>query len=364
MQCLPQRSRAAAVTAVAALLASGCASWSAGADRLTAVPDPAGLEPGTIEQSPSLRGLCAVSADVCWVTGSGPTVALTTDGGASWRDVTPLSIQGEDPALDVRDVHARDGAQAWVMCAGPGGASRILRTDDGGTSWTVEHQETDPASFLDGFDMDPAGRAVAYGDPLADGRFRVLLRDPATARWRVAPSAPAALTSGEAAFAASGTGIRLDGARAVFVTGASDGTARAMISEDRAESWSAASIPMPAPKPASGAFSLALDGEGRGVAVGGDFTARERGGTQCAAFTEDGGATWAAPTIGPRGQRAGSCALGGGVFLATGQTGTDISRDGGRTWEAFSDEGFHCVDRAADGSLWFAGHRGRVARLR
>ena len=128
--------------------------------------------------------------------------------------------------------------------------------------------------------MDPAGRAVAYGDPLADGRFRVLLRDPATARWRVAPSAPAALASGEAAFAASGTGIRLDGARAVFVTGANDGTARAMISEDRAESWSAASIPMPAPKPASGAFSLALDGEGRGVAVGGDFTARERGGTR------------------------------------------------------------------------------------
>ncbi|MEC8513023.1 MAG: oxidoreductase [Planctomycetota bacterium] len=362
MPCLPQRSSAAAVMASVAFLVSGCASWSAAPDPVT--PDPAGLRLGAIEQGPSLRGLCAVSADVCWVTGSGPTVALTTDGGASWRDVTPLLITGEDPALDVRDVHARDATRAWVMCAGPGGASRILRTDDGGATWTVEHRETDPASFLDGFDMDATERAVAYGDPLADGRFRVLLRDPATARWRAAPSAPAALSSGEAAFAASGTGIRLDGARTVFVTGANDGTARALISEDRAESWSAATIPIPAPKPASGAFSLALDGEGRGVAVGGDFTARERGGVECAAFTKDGGATWTAPTVGPRGQRAGSCALGDGVFLATGQTGTDISRDGGRTWEAFSDEGFHCVDRAADGSLWFVGHRGRVARLR
>lgn len=348
--------------AAAALLLPGCASWSGAPSRLA--PDPAGLELGAVERGPSLRGLCAVSADVCWATGSGPTVALTTDGGASWRDVTPRSIRDQDPALDVRDVHARDTVRAWIMCAGPGGASRILRTDDGGASWTVEHQETDPASFLDGLDFDDAERAVAYGDPLADGRFRVLLRDPVTARWRAAPSAPAALSSGEAAFAASGTGIRLEGARTVFVTGANDGTARALISEDRAGSWSSATIPMPAPKPASGAFSLALDGKGRGVVVGGDFTARERGGVECAAFTEDGGATWTVPTVGPRGQRAGSCALGGGVFLATGQTGTDISRDGGRTWEPFSDEGFHCVDRAADGSLWFAGHRGRVARLR
>lgn len=361
MQSLPSRLAAAPLAATAALLAVGCASQ---ADAPTPVADPAALEVDALDRGPSLRGLCAVSADVCWVTGSGPTVAVTTDGGETWRDVTPPSIQGQDPALDVRDVHARDGERAWVMCAGPGPSSRILRTDDGGASWTLEHQETDPASFLDGFDMDADERAVAYGDPLADGRFRVLLRDPVTGRWRTAPSAPGAIFEGEAAFAASGTGIRMTGARFLFVTGANDGSARALRSEDRGGSWSAAEIPMPAPKPASGAFSVALDAEGRGVAVGGDFTARERGGVDCAAYTEDGGATWAAPEAGPRGQRAGSCALGRGVFLATGQTGTDITRDGGRTWEAFSDEGFHCVDRAADGSLWFAGHRGRVARLR
>ena len=57
-------------------------------------------------------------------------------------------------------------------------------------------------------------------------------------------------------------------------------------------------------------------------------------------------------------------AVNGGVFLATGQTGTDISRDGGHTWRPFSSEGFHCVDVSPiDGTIWFAGAEGRAARI-
>ena len=67
----------------------------------------------------------------------------------------------------------------------------------------------------------------------------------------------------------------------------------------------------------------------------------------------------------PRAKTVFLTALGGGVFIATGQTGTDISRDGGRTWSALSDLGFHCVEASPpDGSVWFAGPNGRAGRLR
>lgn len=358
MQCLLSP-RAFAVAAT--LLTLGCSSAP---EAPRPLENAAAMAVRTLPGGPSLRGLCAVSQEVAWVTGSGPTVAVTVDGGATWKNVTPASIQGEEPALDVRDVQAKSERTAWILCAGPGEASRILRTDDGGKSWALEHQETDPRSFLDGFDMGRNDVAVAYGDPLEDGRFRVLLRDPITGRWRTAPAPPAANAGGEAAFAASGTGIRMEGSRVLFVTGANDGQARALRSSDFGATWDASPVPIPAPKPASGAFSVALGPGGGAVAVGGDFTARERGGVDNAAYSRDGGRTWSSPEVGPRGQRAGSCALGDSDYLCTGQTGTDVSRDGGRTWSAFSDEGFHCVDRAPDGTLWFAGHEGRVARLR
>lgn len=350
--------------ASALLLACGLSACASSDEPRQVLPPAERLAVDTLPGEPSLRGLCAVSAEVAWVSGSGPTVAVTRDGGQSWEQVTPRQWADETTALDVRDVHALDGRTAWILSAGPGAASRILRTDDGGATWAEEHREKAPESFLDGFAMRPDGFAVAYGDPLPGVGFRVLLRDPATGRWRPAVKAPQPHGTGEAAFAASGTGIRVRGNEVMFVTGASDRPARVLRSADLGGAWAASELPMPAAKPAEGAFSLSLGPDGSGVVVGGDFTARERGGTRCAAFTTDGGKTWSAPEVGPRGQRAGSCAIPGGRFLATGQTGTDATRDGGRTWEAFSDEGFHCVDAAPDGTVWFAGHRGRVARLR
>ena len=324
------------------------------------------LEVSSIGWPSSLRGLAAVSADVAWATGSGATVALTTDGGTTWAQVAPPSIDG----LDVRDVHALDAGRAWIMTAGPGEASRILYTEDGGAHWTEQRRETDEKSFLDGFDFWDEKRGIAYGDPLADGRFRILVTVDGGATWQPGIDAPLALAGGEAAFAASGTGLRALGTQdAAFVTGASDAKARLWSTPDLSATWEAVDLPMPAPKPSAGAFSVAWHRSGAGIVVGGDFQTRDVGGLQNAAWTEDHGATWHKPLVGPRGQRAGSTCVAGAEgtqpeFLATGQTGTDVSRDGGRTWEPFSNEGFHCVDVAAgDGTVWFAGPKGRVARL-
>ena len=323
----------------------------------------------------SLRALAAVDDDTAWIGGTGGTVARTTDGGATWNDVSPEGLS----RLDVRDLHAFTADHAVAMTAGPGTASRILVTKDGGASWRETHRETREASFLDGIAFGVEGRGVAYGDPLPGEGFRVLTTEDFGAHW-AAVAGPMPLEAGEASFAASGTGLCIGLFDEVWIaTGANDGDARVLRTDDvfgDSPAWVASTTTIPAHKPASGAFSIdvlpvIINAPGLGVCVGGDFTARERGGVSCASWTDDGGVTWNAPEVGPRGQRAGVERLHlphtwRDVFIATGQTGTDITRDGGRTWEALSDEGFHCVMRAtAVGSscVWFAGQAGRAGRL-
>ncbi len=321
------------------------------------------LDPLSIGTESSLRGLCAVDRDVAWATGSGGTIVVTSDGGDTWRAVAPTELA----ELDVRDVHALDESTAWVMCAGPGEKSRILHTEDGGDTWEEQHRERDEAAFLDGFAFFDAERALCYGDPMADGGFRLLRTEDGGASWVPVAPGPLALTSGEASFAASGTGIRaLASGEVWIITGANDGVSRVFASAGAVGApWSVSDSTLRAPKPAAGAFSVAFEPGGHGVVVGGDYQRREEGGVHCASWSDDFGANWHPCDVGPRGQRAGSAALGAGVFIATGQTGTDISRDGGRTWSGLSELGFHCVEVSpSDGSVWFAGPGGRVGRLR
>ena len=49
--------------------------------------------------------------------------------------------------------------------------------------------------------------------------------------------------------------------------------------------------------------------------------------------------------------------------VAVGLTGSDISRDGGRTWRTFDTGSFDTVACAKDGSCWASGDLGRLARL-
>ena len=310
----------------------------------------------------SLRGLCGITHEIAWATGSGATVLRTTDAGRTWSNLAPSSIAG----LDVRDVFAISADVCWIMTAGPGESSRILFTENGGGSWVEQHRETSPQAFLDGFDAWDAGTLIAYGDPMEDGRFRVLLTQDGGQTWKPSESGPLALESGEASFAASGTGVRtLGGLRAWIVTGGTQDKARVFWSADRGQTWEPAETPVMSGSAGAGAFSAVFRDDGAGVVVGGDFLARSVGGTGNAAWSADFGKTWQASLEGPRGQRAGSTVLKNGWFLATGQTGTDVSRDGGKTWRAFSSEGFHCVDAALeDGTIWLAGPGGRVGRVR
>jgi photosystem II stability/assembly factor-like uncharacterized protein len=185
----------------------------------------------TIDTKSDLRGLCVVSPDVAWASGTGGTYARTNDGGKTW---SVGSVPGA-VMLDFRAVEAFGEATAYLLSAGPGDASRIYKTTDGGRSWAMQFKSDDPAAFFDAIAFWDEKNGIALGDPVK-GQFQLLVTADGGAGWKPLPAKtlPPALP-GEGAFAASGTCLVTHGEKDVwFATGGAK-SARVFRSRDRGE---------------------------------------------------------------------------------------------------------------------------------
>ena len=354
----PGRGRCHVGAAVVILsLLSACSASAP--PRLDASPSVPRLFSSVSLSRASLRGLCAVDARVAWTSGSGGAYGCTRDGGTRWTfNVVPGARM-----LDFRDVVAFDANRAWLMSAGPGGASRIYRTDDGGRRWRMQWKNPHTEGFLDGMDAWDDRRAIAYGDPVG-GHMYVLRTDDGGRTWRRPPTSgmPRA-HEGEAGFAASGTGVQASGSMTAWIATGGAHVARVFRTTDGGVNWSVAETPLGDASASSGIFSFAFKDADNGVAVGGDYVHPARAHAN-AAWTDDGGRTWHRPDIPPRGYRSGVAWLEGTeVLVCVGPTGTDVSTDAGRTWRPSSDDGYHGV-RVTDGGGYASGSRGRLAALR
>ncbi|WP_328979286.1 oxidoreductase [Streptomyces canus] len=306
------------------------------------------------------RGLSAVSRDTAWLAGTQGTVLRTTDGGASWRNVSPPGTA----ELQFRDIESFDARRAVVLAIGEGEASRVYRTDDGGATWTESFRNTDAKAFYDCLTFFDRRHGLAMSDPV-DGKFRILSTSDGGRSWNVLPNTgmPAAL-DGEAGFAASGQCLVSSGPRDVWLATGGAARARVLHSADRGLTWTASDTPIPAGDPAKGVFALAFRDRAHGLAVGGDYRP-DQSSPQAAARTGDGGAAWRPAAVPVSGYRSGVAWLPHSrtTALAVGPTGTDLTTDGGRTWRTVDTGSYDTVDCMVDGGCWAAGEKGRVARL-
>ena len=318
-------------------------------------PVPTGWFACDTGRTASLRAIAALDHDVAFVGGSDGTLLRTRDGGQSWQDVAP----GDAGDCDFRDLHAFDAERVVAMVAGQ--PARVYRTKDAGGSWTVVHADARPAAFFDALAF--AGtRGVLFGDAM-DGAFTCLMTGDAGESWRPAPDGTLPPPfEGEAGFAASGTCVVPDAKHGGFHLVTGGGPSRHVRFGPE---MSPVVVPLPLATGASsaGAFSVAVRGSSL-VVVGGDYRLpARRDGT--AAYSRDGGRTWALADAG--GYRSAVVWFGGDdaeQVLAVGSHGAAVSRDGGCSWQPFgTGVGFHALSVAADGSVWACGSDGRVARL-
>ncbi len=318
--------------------------------------------PQASNSNAEFRGLVAVSPTIVWASGTRGRVARTTDAGATW---TVTTVAGAD-SLDLRDISALSATRAWASTAGKAeeGQAKIFGTSDG-ASWTQQFQTSQPGVFLDAIKFWDAQHGIAMSDPIGEKLF-ILTTDDGGKTWsRVNTDAAPAMLPNEAAFAASGTCLNIQGNTNVWIGTGGGAKARVFRSTDRGRTWSVAETPVHAGNSASGIFSVAFSDAKHGVVVGGDYS-KPKQLFDNAAVSEDGGATWhLAKGSLPQGYMSGAAFIpgtSGKSVVAVGLAGTARSNDGGESWVMVDSVAYNSVAFASRDAGWAAGPRGRIAK--
>jgi photosystem II stability/assembly factor-like uncharacterized protein len=308
------------------------------------------------------RGLVAVSPTVVWASGTRGRVARTTDGGKTWRvDSLPNAAR-----LDFRDIHASTDRRAWALSAGPAdsGQARIFSTTDG-IHWDQQFETTEAGVFLDAISFWDKNHGIAMSDPV-DGKLFLIATDNGGKTWTHLPTdnAPPVLPN-EAAFAASGTCLAVQGTSNVWIATGGGERARVFRSSNRGRTWSVSDTPLHAGNSAAGAFSVAFSDAQHGVVVGGEYTKPKQAFVNVA-LTDDGGKTWRQPKGAmPAGYLSGVAVVPGTrgrSMVAVGLAGTARSDDSGESWAMVDTVAYNSVAFASRDDGWAVGPRGRIAK--
>lgn len=298
----------------------------------------------------SFRGIASINDTVVWVSGNFGTFGKSLDGGKHW---VFGGIPGAD-SLQFRDIHLFDGETALAM--GAGAPTAIFKTTNGGSTWHMVYHNPDTALFLDGFDFWPDGSGIAFGDPI-NNRFLILKTLDFGETWEADSINSPLAQVGEAGFAASGTSLVCAGDSTVyFVTGGSQ--SRLLYSANRGKSWEAFALPMAQGAETKGAFSIVV--KQHIIVVGGDY-----------ANDSD--------TIGTVGMidenenieqgkglpyQSAVQFVNDTLAISVGTAGCFVSRNGGKTWEQFSNDGMHTLVISKNGTqIYTAGPHGRIGKI-
>jgi len=304
-----------------------------------------------------LRGLSVVNDKVAWASGAKGTVLRTVDG-QQWQ---AMQVPEADK-IDFRDIQAFDARTAIVMGAGPGAASRIYRTTDGGATWKLVTTNQVPDGFWDAMAFWDKDNGILFGDPVK-GSFQVYTTADGGLSWQEVAAKGIEAMPNEGAFAASGTCLTVAGANDAWIATGGSASARVFHSSDRGKTWRAASTPIPSGAPARGVFSVAFLNSKEGFAAGGDYKETRMAGIN-GAHTGDGGATWTPVEVAPAGYMSVVVPVPGAqrALVAAGLAGSGYSTDGGRNWTALDTTPMNTVGFASPSQGWAVGPKGLLMK--
>ncbi len=187
----------------------------------------------------SIRGLSVVDDSVAWISGSKGYIAITRNGGKTWDW---QQVKGFEK-FDFRDIEAFSDKEAVIMSSGT--PALVLKTTDGGANWQVKYRNTDTAYFFDAMDFADKKHGYILGDPI-NNKFVLMETKDGGETWNMFKNRPDAL-SGEAAFAASGTCLRVNTETGInIVTGGSNSQLLSYydLSGNALTGWSYGNLPI------------------------------------------------------------------------------------------------------------------------
>ncbi len=311
----------------------------------------------TVNTTASLRGLSVVNDKVIWASGTGGTVIRTIDGGKTWD----VMVVPNSQKLDFRDIEAFNANTAYILSIGSYTQSQIHRTTDGGKTWKTQFVNQSKVAFFDAIACWDVNNCISMSDPVG-GSFLLVNTTDGGAKWNtLKPDKMDPVTLSESAFAASGTCLITHGKDGVFLV-SGGGNARVFHSPDRGLNWTVVDTPIVRNRPGTGIFSIAMADALNGVIVGGDYE-KPQDATKSLAFTRDGGKTWQ-PGTGLTGYRSAVTYLDRKTIIAVGTNGSDISRNGGKTWKKLGSEDLNAVQAKGKRAVWAVGTKGMVVKMK
>lgn len=291
---------------------------------------------------------------VVWVSGTNGTVGRSTNQGKTWDWVNPEGYA----ETDFRDIAVFGRYEAVVVSAGA--PAIILRTEDGGKSWDEVYHNEDPEIFLNGMDFQ-GNRGFAIGDPI-DGFFQLLQTMDRGKTWKdVSGSLLLFAEPGEVGFAASGSGLQVQGDNLWIGSGGS--FAAVYRRNEKKMLMHKMLTPIVSGAASQGIFSLSFWNDQIGVVVGGDYM-HDHYNEHNVYITHDGGDNWIKPVQPVGGFRSAVKHITKLRLVATGTSGTDISEDGGQHWNTISTDSFNAVGKSKSGKkVYLAGSNGQISVL-
>jgi len=297
----------------------------------------------------SIRGLSVVDDSVAWISGSRGNIAITSNGGKTWAW---QQVKGFEQA-DFRDIEAFSGKEAVIMSSGA--PALILKTTDGGTNWQVKYRNTDTAYFLDAMEFDNPKHGIILGDPIKD-KFLLLETNDGAETWYPFKNQPGAM-KGEAAFAASGTCLRINKGEINIVTGGP--ITHLLTANLKKPVWNSIDLPITQGVSSKGAFSVASD---NAMIVGGNYS-KDKNPDSVACILASGKEkiTYNPVQKGPAGYQSCIELINKNIYLTTGTSGSNITTDGGKTWAKIDNTSYNVCRKAKNGKLvLLAGDGGKI----
>lgn len=277
------------------------------------------------------RGL-DMSNDIAYIAGSKGSILAY-----NLADQTMSEIYFAE-GRHLRDIDVLDNGNIIALAITE--PAEILLKEAFSDSFQVVYSGADPLTFLDGIDFLNNQEGIAFGDPI--NQLPTILRTQDGGETWEALTDSSLLTSkagAYAGFAASGTSIKYLDQNTVLI-GLGNETGKVLRSDKSLTSWKLIDLPYHHQPEGSGIYAMAFADNKNGVAVGGHWQ-----NTSCDSskiYTHDGGISWSLST-GIQEYRSCVTHFKNQVYISTGTSGTDISYDGGKSWEFLDSTGYNAI---------------------